>query len=338
MTVQSLGYMGVRSTRLEDWSNYGPRVLGMQRVERSSSSLAFRMDDRKQRLVVEKGSHDGVSFFGWEVADAAALSQIGARLDAAGIPVKRGEKALADARFVSELVVCDDPIGNRIELFWGAQQSSEVFSPGRSISGFRTGPLGMGHVVFTVESADLVHRMLDFYEKILGFRLTDYYSQPFEARFLHVNGRHHALAFVQGPKNAFHHLMTELYSFDDVGQGYDLAMVDEKVATTLGRHTSDYMTSFYSWTPSRFMIEYGWGGRSIDPETWKAHERNEGPSLWGHDRNWTTPEMNQRAREMRMRNASNGMRAPVQVMEGNFQVQQGVCPWWDQVTREHLVK
>jgi hypothetical protein len=27
------------------------------------------------------------------------------------------------------------------------------------------------------------------------------------------------------------------------------------------------------------------------------------------------------------------MRRPVQVMEGNYQVMPGVCPWWDSVTR-----
>ncbi len=56
--------------------------------------------------------------------------------------------------------------------------------------------------------------------------------------------------------------MMELFSFDDVGQGYDLALGEEsRVAVTLGRHTSDFITSFYSWTPSAFMVEYGWGAR-----------------------------------------------------------------------------
>ena len=63
-----------------------------------------------------------------------------------------------------------------------------------------------------------------FYRDTLGFRLTDYYSHPFVARFLHLNPRHHSLAFIQTGKNAVHHLMMELFSFDDVGQGYDIAL------------------------------------------------------------------------------------------------------------------
>jgi hypothetical protein len=104
---------------------------------------------------------------------------------------------------------------------------------------------------------------------------------------------------------------------------------DGRVATTLGRHTSDFITSFYSWTPSKFMVEYGWGARSIDVDTWKAYERKEGPSIWGHDRSWLPPEDAARARKLRMDNAAQGLRKPVQVMEGNYHIMAGVCPWWD---------
>jgi 2,3-dihydroxybiphenyl 1,2-dioxygenase len=331
MSIQSLGYMGVRSRNLEDWAGYGPGQLGMQRVDKSRSTVAFRMDDRKQRIIVNEHDSDGIGFFGWEVADRAALAELAGRLEAAGVKVAQGSRALADERHVADLIVFQDPIGNRLEAFYGAETAADPFVPGRSISGFRTGPLGMGHVVFGVESAKTVHEMLPFYRDLLGFRLTDYYSQPFEARFLHVNQRHHSLAFVETGKNAFHHLMMELFSFDDVGQGYDLANADGKVATTLGRHTSDFMTSFYSMTPSQFMIEYGWGGRSIEPANWQAHERNSGPSLWGHERTWTSDDVNKKAREMRHANAAKGLRAPMQVMEGNYQVMAGVCPWWDSV-------
>jgi hypothetical protein len=107
----------------------------------------------------------------------------------------------------------------------------------------------------------------------LGFRLTDYYSHPFEARFLHVNPRHHSLAFIKTGKTAVHHIMMEVFSFDDMGQGYDIALGSDQVATSLGRHTSDFITSFYTFTPSGFMVEYGWGARSIEPDTRQAFER-----------------------------------------------------------------
>src|SRR5271170_1461100 len=296
---QALGYVGVRAKDLADWASYGSGLLGLQRIDKSRSTLAFRMDDRKQRVMVDADGGEGIGFFGWEVADATALDAIAARLERNEIMVARGSRALADERCVKDLIVFNDPLGNRLELFHGAETTSEPFKPGRSISGFRTGPLGLGHVVLNVDTADAIERMTSFYRDTLGFRLTDYYSYPFTARFMHLNPRHHSLAFVQSGKNAVHHLMMELFSFDDVGQGYDLALNDERVAVTLGRHTSDFLTSFYSLTPSAFMVEYGWGGRLIDVDTWQAYERKEGPSMWGHDRGWLAAEDQNKARALR---------------------------------------
>jgi 2,3-dihydroxybiphenyl 1,2-dioxygenase len=329
MSVQSLGYLGIRAKSLEDWGDYGTTVLGLQRVDKSASSLAFRMDDRKQRLVVDQDGGEGIAFFGWEVADATALDVLAAKLEAGGVKVARGARALADERRVKDLIVLADPLGNRVEIFHGGETTADPFRPGRSISGFRTGPLGLGHVVLNVERVDDV---MPFYRDLLGFRLSDYYFKPFTAYFMHVNPRHHSLAFVQSGRNAVHHMMMELFSFDDVGQGYDIAQgEDDRVAVTLGRHTSDYLTSFYSWTPSAFMVEYGWGGRLIDPERWRAHERPEGPSLWGHDRGWLPAEQREAARRKTRELAASGYRKPVQVMEGNYGLMPGTCPWWDSV-------
>jgi hypothetical protein len=128
--------------------------------------------------------------------------------------------------------------------------------------------------------------------------------------------------------------MMEVFSFDDIGQGLDISLGEGRVATTLGRHTSDFITSFYTFTPSGFMVEYGWGARSIDPATWQAYERKEGPSLWGHDRAWLPDEQQAQARKLRMGHAANGLRRPVQVMEGNYELMSGVCPWWDELKRD----
>ena len=153
----------------------------------------------------------------------------------------------------------------------------------------------MGHAVLTCKTIDDV---LPFYTNVLGFKLSDYILQPFKAYFMHVNPRHHSLAFIETGENGIHHLMVELFNLDDVGQGYDIIQgTPEKIGTTFGRHVNDHMTSFYTYSPSKFLFEYGWGGRSIDPDTWTPHERPEGPSLWGHERAWLTPEGRVEARD-----------------------------------------
>jgi len=230
MRVEALSYVRARAKDLGDWASFGPGLLGLQRVDKSRSTIAFRMDDRKQRIIVNADGGQGIDVFGWEVADAAALDALAAKLDAGNVKVARGTRALADERMVKDLIVINDPLGNRLEIVHGADVTSEPFMPGRPISGFRTGPLGLGHVVFNVESVEQIDRVMPFYRDLLGFRLTDYYSHPFEARFLHVNPRHHSLAFIKTGETAVHHIMMEVFSFDDMGQGYDIALGSDQVA------------------------------------------------------------------------------------------------------------
>src|SRR5882757_1555247 len=331
MTIIGLGYMGVHAKSLEDWAGFGEKFLGMQLVDKSRHGLAFRMDDRKQRLVVAEDGGDGVAFFGWEVKDAATLDAFAAQLEQAGVAVTRGTRALADERRVADLIAFADPLGNRLEIFHGAEVTTAPFTPGRNISGFRTGPLGMGHAVLHVKD---INDAIPFYRDVLGFHLSDFMTRPFNAYFFHANPRHHSIAFIETGRNATHHLMVELYNLDDVGQGYDLALGEEgRVGVTLGRHINDEVTSFYSNSPSGFMVEYGWGGRVIEPQGWQPEEVSWGPSMWGHDRMWMTPEGRVEARKIRVAAAASGLRKPVNVIEGNFQRMGGVCPWWDGMIR-----
>jgi 2,3-dihydroxybiphenyl 1,2-dioxygenase len=320
--LQGLGYMGVPAAQMNDWADFAQRLLGLELADRTGTTLALRMDERKQRLII--GPEDSAAFFGWEVADASTLRRLGDRLDRAGVRIERGSAALADQRRVAELIRFSDPAGNILEAFHGAEMADTAFRPGRSISGFRTGALGMGHVVLTVER---IEDIAPFYQEILGFRLSDFALRPFRAYFYHLNARHHSLAFVETGRRGIHHLMMELLSLDDVGQAYDLALPEpDRIGATLGRHTNDFMTSFYVWTPSRFMIEYGWGGRSIDPTQWRPEQLTYGPSLWGHDRTWLAPAGRAEARELRLRAAAQGTRAPVQVVPGNYHLSQDGPP------------
>ena len=137
----------------------------------------------------------------------------------------------------------------------------------------------MGHAVLTAERLDEV---IPFYTEILGFQPTDYILKPFAAYFFHINPRHHSLAFIDTGKNGIHHLMVELCYLDDVGQAYDLALrKPEMIGTTFGRHVNDQVTSFYSWSPSKFLFEYGWGGRSIDRRQLDAARAHRGPEPVG---------------------------------------------------------
>jgi len=309
MELRSLGYVGIRSPDVAGWDALTTNILGMQSVDSGGGSHMYRMDDRVHRFMVDKAAQDGLGFIGWEVGSPRDLQTLGARLDAANIPVEWASPALCAQRHVAAMIVFHDPVGTRLEAFWSAEVDTAPFVPGRPLSGFRTGSLGMGHVVMHVRDVDT---LLPFYCDLLGFRVTDYGVTPYKLYFFHLNGRHHSFAMVGSGKSGFHHFMIEMASLDDVGQAYDLAQQSPGlVAYTLGRHLNDQVTSFYVNTPSGFFVEYGWGGQIIDPAVWQPHETFGGPSLWGHDRLYEMPPgQRENLLAMRLQAARDGLRAP----------------------------
>ncbi|MDE2007652.1 MAG: VOC family protein, partial [Rhodospirillales bacterium] len=283
------------------------------------------------RLILDTALAPGERRFGWEVPDAAALDALAARLEQAGVAVRREPAARADQRLVGGLIGFADPAGNQLEAFHGAQIADTPFQPGRPVSGFRTGPLGMGHVLMAVSP---FAETLAFYREVLGFRVSDCIRAPVNAWFLHVNARHHSLALVEGTKTGLHHLMMEFFALDDVGQNYDVARRNpERIAVTLGRHANDLMTSFYQRTPSDFLVECGWGGREVDDATWQPREMAMGDvaSFWGHEGLFQSiggggpPPGDAPPPPAPVA----GRRAPLQVMDGYYERLSGVCPWWD---------
>jgi 2,3-dihydroxybiphenyl 1,2-dioxygenase len=330
MVVQGLGYIGVGTSNLGDWSEFATTGVGMQAVDRGAAGMAFRMDDRRQRLILDRSLPDGERYFGWEMADATALDALATKLDAAGVEVRREPAARADQRFVRELISFSDPAGNRLEAFHGAMQADDPFQPGRPISGFRTGPLGMGHFVLLVPRMDDV---LPFYLDLLGFGISDYITKPHPGYFLHANPRHHSVALFEAGRSGMHHLMVEYYMLDDVGQSYDIAQREPgRVKVALGRHPNDLMTSFYMRSPGAFLVECGWGAREVDVATCQPQELASVASFWGHQGLFESLADGPPTPGAPRMSPTPGARAPLQVLDGNYNRLNGACPWWDGIS------
>jgi 3,4-dihydroxy-9,10-secoandrosta-1,3,5(10)-triene-9,17-dione 4,5-dioxygenase len=76
--------------------------------------------------------------------------------------------------------------------------------------------------------------------------------------------------------------MIEMSTLDDVGYTLDRHQASgTPVAAGLGRHTNDHMVSFYSRAPSGFDVEVGWGGRTVDDDTWVVSQITK-PRFGGH--------------------------------------------------------
>ena len=124
----------------------------------------MRIDEWPFRIVVRAtDSRDGLAYAGWELPDAAALAASAAELDKAGRTIEAGSAAECADRRVRGLIRTTDPSGFVIELFHGPIYDHELFVSPTGVSGFVTGPNGMGHIVLgTPHLADSV----DFYTNL----------------------------------------------------------------------------------------------------------------------------------------------------------------------------
>lgn len=291
VAVARLGYIGWNVTNIRAWDDLLQTVYGLElRTDSLRGSRQYRLDDHHHRVSIYSSKTDEVRFIGWEVDSLDDLEAMKTKLADNGVKVERGSKAEINERAVMDMIRCEDPDGFKTEIFYTGILDNTPFRPSRGMAGFNTGHMGLGHIV--LHSKDKPKAM-DFYEGLLGFKLSDYIHWPdadgamAEGTFMHCNSRHHSIALMNeafGAKGGdFNHLLFEAKSLDDVGRAYDI--VQEKgypLCLSLGRHTNDQMTSFYLFTPSGWVIEYGYGAVLVDDATWEP-KYYDAPKLWGHN-------------------------------------------------------
>jgi extradiol dioxygenase len=284
MAVSQLAYVGIGVSDMARWRDFASDVLGMQVVESGADGTVYlRMDECHHRVALHPSGEDDVIYIGLQAATHAEYEQSKEALRAAGVALTQGTPAEIAQRRVLDFVKFET--GELpFELCVGPHMRWDPpFRPGRQMSGFKTGALGLGHVVLRSTTRDESVRLLT---DALGFRISDYIGTMV---FLHCNPRHHSIAFQPSAKDLprsrdkrMWHFMLETNALDDVGAAMDIAAKSgAPLATTLGRHSNDQMVSFYVMTPSGFEVEYGWGGRLVDDATWVVQRHDRG-TLWGH--------------------------------------------------------
>lgn len=268
---------------MDEWPDLVTKVWGAQLAEPGpDGAVRVKFDDALWRLQIHPGEKDETAYIGWSVDREEDLQAVLKTLADLGVTGEVGSAELAAERAVNRIVVFTDPWGFRHEVTWGQSSVPCSFRPSRPLSGFVTGPQGLGHVLLLLPDIEQGH---EFFSR-LGFRLSDKIIIPgrLNARFYHCNARHHTLALGQCEPGVagLNHLMIQVGSIDDVGLAYEFAEEHGvPITLTLGRHTNDRQFSFYHSTPSSFHVEYGYGGLEVDEETWvpRVYDRTQ---IWGH--------------------------------------------------------
>ncbi|WP_281783785.1 VOC family protein [Sinimarinibacterium flocculans] len=290
MKIQALAYVLAETTDIGKWRHYAEQVLGMSTAEAAGGALYLKMDERAFRIAAIPGGADCYLASGWELAPGVDFDGTVAALKAAGVEVGDSSEAERALRQVARMVKFTDPSGNAHELVQGYTGGSTPFVSPIGVAGFKTGAQGMGHTVLpAAQNFDATEKL---FREVFGFGMSDRFNfKPgpdapnIRIHFMHAaSGRHHSLALAEMPApTGCVHIMVEVESMTDVGLAHDRRVQhDVKLMATLGEHENDRMTSFYMLTPGNFALEYGWGGITVDPQSWQTTETQR-VSIWGHD-------------------------------------------------------
>lgn len=288
--ISNLGYAVFGVSALDPWARFAEDVIGWQLGRHvPGKSLALRMDELEQRILLTQTGENDLVALGWEFDTEDELEAYVEHLRSVGANPAPGSAELAESRRVRKLYTCTDPSGVQHEFYFVATLTpmANAFRSRTLQGGFRTGRLGAGHAVIVAQDYE---QSVAFYQQTMKLRLSDYVAAPlpgtpvtFNATFFHTKtGRQHSLATAAMPvPKRMHHFMVEVTDLNDVGLAYDRCLdAGVSILSGLGRHPNDQMLSFYCQTPSGFGLEVGWGGIVVKDD-WEVRTYSH-ISDWGH--------------------------------------------------------
>ena len=239
------------------------------KAEHTDTGLTFlAAEGSPERYVVRlrQAPDKRIDLIAFGAASAADVDTLAGRLAAAGV------------RLVSEPGPVPTPGGGYgFRFFDNEGRTVEISSDvavraHRKIEEGESIPVRLSHVVINSPDIDGTRA---FYERHLGFRLSDSLMHPRMGEMMHflrINAWHHSLAVARGPHPALHHASFELRGIDEYmrGTGRLLQAGVEKIWGP-GRHLAGNNTFSYFLDPHGNTVEYTTELEAVDEDTWHPH-------------------------------------------------------------------
>jgi 2,3-dihydroxyethylbenzene 1,2-dioxygenase len=261
--VTELGYLGLHISDVKAWKSYATECVGFEWLDEGEGDRFYlRMDNWHHRFVLHAGAQDDLAYIGWRVPDAESLEQMERQLREADIRYRVGSSEEAAERHVLGLLKLHDPSGIPTEIFYAPRvDMHSPFYPGRRMHGkFLTGEQGLGHLLVQAKDPIASYR---FY-RVLGLNgAVEYHLQTpmgvAKPIFMRCNDRQHSIAFGIPSDKFLNHMMLEYTDLNDLGASHDVIRKRSiPVALQLGKHANDKALTFYSASPSGWLMELGW--------------------------------------------------------------------------------
>ncbi len=250
------------------------QTWGLQRVaDTADGAIQLRARGREHHVfTLAPGDGHSLKLISLAASSSAAVDSIVARARAAGAEVEQ-DPAPSTAPGGGYRAVVRDPEGRRLEI-----SADVVEHDGPTAREF--GPDRLSHIV--LNSTDLAASK-DFYQQVLGFRISDWYEND-QMVFLSCNELHHCVVLAPGRWTSLNHVAFEVASTDEVMRA--LGRMRKAGFDTIwgpGRHGPGGNVFCYFVDPVGNVIEYtaellhladDW-----QPHSWVRNQEN--ADVWG---------------------------------------------------------
>jgi len=241
--ARRIGHASFETPDLERAVDYYREIAGLVLAERSKDRAFFASKVGQLVVQLDKGDTARCSRLSFEVAPDSDFAAMRRELAELGIRSDIRNDAIPG---IPAVLTFNDPKGTTIELF---SQWSYLGSHHQVVG---VGPLKLGHVAFVVDDAK---KLADFYEKVLGFRISDWVEDFFA--FMRCGPDHHTVNFLTGKTTKMHHIAFEAKDFAHIQSACEL-FGQKQIPIIWGplRHGPGHNISTYHYNPDQQVVEF----------------------------------------------------------------------------------
>jgi catechol 2,3-dioxygenase-like lactoylglutathione lyase family enzyme len=253
---------GVTATRDFYERNWGLKLVN----EGNDGALYFRGTGPEQWLYALRDDKTyGIDYINFGMHSRERVDALHRQLVAAGVPVSGAptEVSTPGGGYGFTLL---DPEGRRLRVVADVARHAEAADE-------TARPRKVSHVVLNTPAME---ELQSFYERLLGFRVSDYSADMMV--FLRCSSDHHSIALNRGQYPSANHVAFEMPSIDSFMRGIGrMRTMGQAPAWGPGRHGPGDNPFAYFVSPQGFVIEFTSEVHQIDEAT---HQ----PQVWPRDK------------------------------------------------------
>ncbi len=241
--VRRISHATFETPDVERQIDYYTGVVGLVPLAREKDRVLFvsRLGDLS--IMLTRGSAPQLTRIAFQVAPEDDLPSVAKALGNEGI---RSSIDAVSLPGIERLLSFQDPKGTVVEIFNEADAAASVSQP------MAVGPMKLGHIAFMMPD---IHPFVAFYQKVLGFRVSDWQEDFF--CFMRCGADHHTINFATGKSTRMHHMAFALKDWEHVQTACDhLGKKDVPIIWGPGRHGISHNVFIYHRDPDDQMIEF----------------------------------------------------------------------------------